>query len=111
VEWESRVWKWENGRDDNCLKADRSGKNPHNFPARRFALKAEEKDKAIYCWSDYGPHFSDIGVSDNCNANSDSRTRFFGKTYNNDTGLDGETFFTGSRYFQVKEIEVFEIAE
>jgi hypothetical protein len=26
-----------------------------------------------------------------------------------DTGLDGQTFFTGSRNFKVKEIEVFEI--
>jgi hypothetical protein len=30
--------------------------------------------------------------------------------YTNDTGLDEFTFFTGSQWFQVKEIEVFEIS-
>jgi hypothetical protein len=53
--------------------------------------------------SDYGPHFWDIGVSDNCNAQTAS--------YTNDTELDEKTFFTGSHKFQVKEIEVIEITE
>jgi hypothetical protein len=43
--------------DSNCAyKADPSLKsflfglkNPHNFPARTFALKTEERDKAIFC--------------------------------------------------------------
>jgi hypothetical protein len=83
-------------------------KNPHNVPARRFALKAEEKHRAIYCDSKWGPSFPDIGASDNCNANTDSDTKYFGTTYTNDTGLDGKTFFTVSEKFQVKEIEVFE---
>jgi uncharacterized membrane protein len=34
---------------------------------------------------------------------------FLGNTYINDTGLDGVTVFTGSKSFQVKEIEVFEM--
>jgi hypothetical protein len=34
-----------------------------------------------------------------------------GFSYANDTGLDGETVLTGSLFFTVKEIEVFEIAE
>jgi hypothetical protein len=84
-------------------------KNPHNVPARRFALKAETKGQAIICDSDWGPHFYDIVVSDNCNENTRSYTEYFGNSYTNDTGLDGNTFFTGSTYFQVKEIEVFEI--
>jgi hypothetical protein len=81
-------------------------KNPHNVPARRFALEAEKKNKAIYCHSNYGPSFYDLGVLDDGNANSN-----FGMNYTNDTGLNGNTFFTGSQYFQVKEIEVFEITE
>jgi hypothetical protein len=92
VEWDSRI----------TFKADDSQKsfvftlkNPHNIPARRFALKAEKKHQAIYCDFRYGPWFGDIRVSDNCNAN---------------TGLDGRIVFTGSEYFQVTEIEVFEIA-
>jgi hypothetical protein len=32
-------------------------KNPHNFPVRKFALKAKEKDGAIFCDSSRGPHF------------------------------------------------------
>jgi hypothetical protein len=97
-------------------KADPSGKsflftlkNPHNVPARRFALKAEEKDVAIYCRAAYGPTFhGGIGVWDKCNANTASYTEYFG---NSDTGLDEKTFFTGSKNFQVKEIEVFEITD
>jgi hypothetical protein len=105
------------GNEDNRYKAEQSLKsflftlkNPHNFPARRFALKAEKKDRAIFCDYDYGPHFCDIDVSDNCNANINSLSRFFGGRYTNDTELDGNMFFTGSFYFQVKEIEVFEIS-
>jgi hypothetical protein len=54
VEWESRPWNGKYGNEDNCWKADDSLrsflftlKNPHNIPARRFALKVDEKDKAI----------------------------------------------------------------
>jgi hypothetical protein len=49
-------------------------------------------------------------VSDNCNANTSSCTNL-GLAYTNDTGLDGRTVFTGSLYFKVKEIEVFEITD
>jgi hypothetical protein len=86
-------------------------RNPHNIPARRFALKAEKKDKAICCTSTRGPHFSDIVLFNECNANTDSFTSIFGIHYTNDTGLDGMKFFTGSEYFRVKEIEVFEITD
>jgi hypothetical protein len=108
VEWESPM--------ELTYKADPSLKsflftlkNPHNFPARRFALKVEKKDKAIYCWSGIGPVFgTDIAVRENCNAHTYSHTGL-GDSYTNDTGLVGKTFFTGSQKFQVKEIEVFEI--
>jgi hypothetical protein len=66
------------------------------------------KSVAICCDSQRGPHFGDIAVRDNCNANTDSETSL-GYSYTNDTGLDGKTVFTGSHDFQVKEIEVFEI--
>jgi hypothetical protein len=122
VEWESRVWNGKGGDENNCLKADASLKsfiftlkNPHNVPARRFALKAEKKEEAICCYFSCGPHFWDITVSDNCNANTNSHTGNFGWHYTNDTGLGGpvfhSTFFTGSPNFKVKEIEVFEITD
>jgi hypothetical protein len=89
VEWEWPEW---NGNEDNLWKADDSLrsflftlKNPHNIPARRFALKGEEKGRAIDCDSEWGPYFgNDIGVSDNCNANTDSYT-YLGIVYTNDT--------------------------
>jgi hypothetical protein len=110
VEWESRDYK-------NRFKADPSLKsflftlkNPHNFPARKFALKAEYKDRAIWCDSSRGLNLHDIYVGDNCNANTSSATRL-GGGYANDTGLNGDSFFTGSLEFPVKEIEVFEITD
>jgi hypothetical protein len=56
--------KWESARKkskaDPSLKSFLSTlKNPHNFPARKFALRAEEKDKAIWCDSLRGPILCD----------------------------------------------------
>jgi hypothetical protein len=118
VEWETRKWNHKKKNETNLRKVDLSLKsflftlkNPHNVPARRFALKTEKKHRAIYCSSDRGPHFCDIGVHNNCNANNTNPTYSFGTGYTNDTGLEGETFFTGSDHFQVQEIEVFEITD
>jgi hypothetical protein len=114
LEWESRKY-----HAINCWKADNSLrsflftlKNPHNIPARRFALKAEEKWAAIYCGDDsHGPCFGrDIYVSGNCNTDTDSFTSL-SSAYTNDTGLDNTTVFAGSEHVHVKEIEVFEITE
>jgi hypothetical protein len=115
IKWESRVWNKKWGDEDNSWKADGNQKsflftvkNPHKFPARRFALKETRKRMAIRCRSDRGPHFNDLWICDNCNANPASCTKL-GGSYTNDTGLYGELVFTGSDSFQVKEIEVFEI--
>jgi hypothetical protein len=107
LEWESRRgWKADDSRKSFLFTL----KNPHNIPARRFALKVEEKDQAIYCDSEYGPGFGyprDISVNNNCNANTSSWTCLRG-SYTNDTGLAAGIVFTGSENFQVTEIEVFE---
>jgi hypothetical protein len=115
VKWESQIWKGDYGNLNNTLKEDDSLKsflftltNPHNIPARRFALKARIKDMAITCYSGCGPHFGGIGVSDNCNTNTNNVT-WLGPVYINDTGLGMWIVFTGSWNFQVAEIEVFEI--
>jgi hypothetical protein len=119
VEWESLVWNGKRGDENNCWKADHSLKsflftlkNPHNIAARRFALNAENKKRAICCDSGWGPCFRisacDIAVGTNCNAGMHNYT-YFGSNSINQTRLDGKAFFTGSRHFQVKEIEVFEI--
>jgi hypothetical protein len=110
VEWESD----NDGKDkaDPSLKSFLfTLKNPHNVPALIFALKAEKQDKAICCYSSCGPNFGDIAVFDNSNANTDSGTWRFGYHYTNDTGRVGQTFFTNSHEFKVKEIEVLEITE
>jgi hypothetical protein len=108
VRWDSTSW----GKADASLKSFLfTLKNPHNISARRFALKAGKKREAIWCDSARGPRFYDIAVSDHCNVSTNSFTFAFGTRYTNDTGLDGMTFFTGSRWFKVKEIEVFEITD
>jgi hypothetical protein len=119
VEWESRVWNGKKRDENNCLKADDSQKsflftlkNPHNLPAKIFLLKAEKKQQAILCSSRRGPCFGydlcDIWVDDNCNSNTSSWTSL-GISCTNGTGMNDTRLFTGSEYFQVKEIEVFEI--
>jgi hypothetical protein len=77
VEWESRVWNRKAGDENNYRKVDDSQrsflftlKNPHNIPARRFALNAGMKHKAVWCNCRYGPCFGGIDVSDHCNANT-----------------------------------------
>jgi hypothetical protein len=112
VKWEShRCWKM----DDSLKSFVFTLKNLHNIPGKRFVLKAEMKQKAIFCYSGFGPVFgldcngySDIYVYNGCNTDTASGA-FLGRAYTNDTGLNGEIVFTGSQKFQAREIEVFEI--
>jgi hypothetical protein len=76
-------------------------KNPRNIPARKFALKADRKQDAIWCASSFDPSFGGMGVFDDCNANTHNFTEL-GGAYTNDTGLRAEAVFTGSRHFQVR---------
>jgi hypothetical protein len=121
VEWESQECNWRRGnresRTSNCRKADDSQKsflftpkNPHSIPARRFAVKAEMKHRAIWCDSKQGPWFCGICVRDKCSAGTYSWTSL-GRAYTNDTGLGKGIVFTGLSHFQIKEIEVFEITD
>jgi hypothetical protein len=97
-------------------------KNPNNVAAKRFHINPEKRTRAIFCRADWGPNFWDIAVCHQSNVASLSYGRHFGSTYVNDTGLGGDsgddrfftgvnTFFTGSKTFQVREIEVFEISD
>jgi hypothetical protein len=127
VEWESRY--------SDCGKADPSLKSflftlkspdnivtldpvtfklttaPRKVRPRRFPLMAKARKHAIQCDSNDGPNFNDLYVSDNCNANTRSFSNLGSHSYPNDTEFNGETVFTGSLHFQVKEIEVFEIKD
>jgi hypothetical protein len=87
LEWESRVWNGKYNDEDNRWKCDDSLKsflftlkNPQNTLASKFALKAERKQYAILCDSSQGPAFGGIGISNDCNANTDSGT-YLGEAY------------------------------
>jgi hypothetical protein len=84
-------------------------KNPESFAPQTCALKADKKHEAIYCNPERGPYFCDIHISENCSASPSNHTSGFGLRYTNHTGREGKTFFAGSEYFQVWEIEFFEI--
>jgi hypothetical protein len=111
VKWESNA---KSKLDESMKSFLFTLKNPHNIPARRFALKAEQKHQAIECDSGCGPGFGsgpcDMAVSNDCNANTSSSTSL-GYSYTNETGLDADVVLTGSYNFQVEEIEVFEITD
>jgi hypothetical protein len=111
AEWESNLSDYANKGDPSLKSFLFTLKNPHNVPPRRFALKPEMKHQAILCSYFSGPYFYDFSVSNTCSTNTNSSTEYFGYRYTNDTGLGSDTFFTGSKQFQVKEIEVFEITE
>jgi hypothetical protein len=113
VKWESREWNRKYGNEDNCFTADSTLQGfLFKLKNRKFALKAEKKDRAVYCRADVGPSFCDIILSDSCNVNDDSYGFMDGSsddTYRNDTPFGTETLFAKSKHFRVKEIEVFEI--
>jgi hypothetical protein len=102
--WESRISNSHTEDNDVRYKCDESLQsfvytleNIHDIPARKFSLKDERKRYAICCDARYGPIFPGGFLVDNYSDNRYSNfTSDFGKTYLNDTGLDGETFFTGS---------------
>jgi hypothetical protein len=116
VEWERRMWNGKYDNQNTPYKPDSSLqsfvctlKNPHNLPARRFALKDDKKYQAIRSVFNYGPCFGDdVVIWDMPNRINNSTS--FDTSYTNDTGLNGMTFFTGARTFQVNDIEVFQIS-
>jgi hypothetical protein len=111
VKWESLTSKPWYKPDDSLKSFLFTLKNPHNIPARRFAMKYEMKDRVVWRNSTYRPCFTGgIIVKDNCNTNTQNWTQC-GNYETNDTGLDECIVFKGSEYFQVKQIEVIEITD
>jgi hypothetical protein len=109
---------WETG---NSSKKDESVKsfiftlkNPHGLSAQIFRLKSKSHAICCCCYiSSSFPGFAfggghDMGVCRHCNTEAQSYTNF-GISYDNNTGVAGQSFFTGSRNFTVQEIEVVEI--
>jgi hypothetical protein len=86
-------------------------KNPHNLSPRTFALSSA--NCAIRNESNYGPTFGgghDFYVCDKCQTIQGSYTSF-GHSYTNNTGISGQSVFTGGYKFLVKNVEVFEVTE
>jgi hypothetical protein len=84
-------------------------KNPHNLPAQIFKQKIETH--AIYDDNGHGPTFGGshaLHVCNQCRSSSGSYS-YLGDYYANDTGIDASQVLTGSQYFTVDEIEVFEV--
>jgi hypothetical protein len=85
-------------------------KNARNTGPKKFTLKSDCKQYAIYSRPEYGPTFGSghdfcIGRGDQTFPTYTS----FGRSYNNDTGYDGSTFLAGEQNFTVKEVEVFSV--
>jgi hypothetical protein len=109
--------------DESCTSFLFTIKNPHGVPPTIFCLREAKKDFAVFCYEGYGPTFgfpdaSDLRIADCCNIEGARRTSYagsFGDTYSNTTQVGGKvgenSFFTGSPFFVVREIEVFEVTE
>jgi hypothetical protein len=92
--------------------------NPHKIPPRRFEMAPDAHPGASYLWKnrEFMVWIGDrgaIAISSGCNQNSNSHCRGFANsnsrsTFKNGSGRDGDTLFTGSETFTVKELEVFE---
>jgi hypothetical protein len=119
VKWETDKYGHWKG-DDSLRSFLFTLRNPHGVPPRKFALKEEKKQYAIYCFSSHcavfgcaGDYGCDFLVWDNCNKNRNSCTRigtnWSYRVYANDTAF--KYFLTGAEKFTVKEMEVFEIAD
>jgi hypothetical protein len=107
---------WERGGSSGYYKPDPSGrsflftlKNPADTDPMVFSLKVPSQ--AIYIYPSHGPHFGndDIYVANNSNGNTNGYNRL-GWSYENHSGRDGNTVFTGALHWRAKDIEVFEIA-
>jgi hypothetical protein len=122
--------EWESGAEEP--KADPDGgsflftlKNMYKVPPTAFPLKAEKRNRAIFCAAEKGPCFGDMSVMDNCNR-VPSWACYLGENYANVTGVGGglptadeshydhaqlsigNRLLSGGPSFLVKEIEVFE---
>jgi hypothetical protein len=110
LSWESQSTSYK--PDDSQQSFVFTLKNQTNTSPKRFALKPDRKQYAIYCRPDYGPTFG--GGHDFCishNVQGAPTYTNFGNSYTNDTGHDGPTFLAGEQNFTVKEIEVFQMSD
>jgi hypothetical protein len=76
LQWES-PWPYAKWKCDDSLKTFLSTlKNLCNILAKKFALRADANEHAIYCYSAGDPEFDSMHVSGHCNTNNDSSKVF-----------------------------------
>lgn len=105
----SVIWSTGNGRHLQCSQAFTfSLVNPSGLGPTKMSLITGNENSAIYCSDNGGPSFGggcDLFISDR--ANTDNRTYSnLGNTYQRPPGQQN-TFFTGSKNFNVTDYEVF----
>jgi hypothetical protein len=84
--------------------------NPAGLAPMKLPLTGERNNKAVYCYSLYGPAFGDLAIRDKCNIKKNFSSRL-GSSYTLPPDQDGMTFLAGSEYFLVAEIEVFAVQQ
>lgn len=77
---------------------------------QRFCIKAGGISSTIYCQNNYGPTFGafDIYISNNSNTNSSNYCNFNQQYSNTDTNLTNVEI-AGGYFFQVTEVEVYQV--
>jgi hypothetical protein len=109
VEWESCTWPGKYKSDANAFIFSLT--NQENKPLKMRPIKYEN---AVFAYSQYGPAFGkgfEILIANNSNKRMDSYSDF-GHSYKHPQYAFGtkeaQTFLTGSYYFQLDEIEVYQ---
>jgi hypothetical protein len=87
--------------------------NPAGLAPIKLPLTGERNNKAVCCYSLYGPVFGvgyDLCIRDKCNTVKNSSSRL-GGSYTLPPGQDKYTFLARSKFFLVAEIEVFAVQQ
>jgi hypothetical protein len=92
-------------------------KNPHGVGARTFRMRPGKKDYVMLCyqsgWLVWIGYCGAIAIQEQGTSPPTGHNGGFAhenSTFENDTGVNGKTFFTGDESFTVKELEVFELS-
>lgn len=83
--------------------------NPLNKP---FLCKISVPQHAIYCQKEYGPLFGsgcDLEICSDSNSSSKSNSELLSYEVPSDMKNSNGIYFCDSKYFQVKEFEVFQV--
>lgn len=83
--------------------------NPADVGPTKMALKADKKGYGMYCHRDHCPTFGaahDLYITNVANTNANNYSNIT-NSYEGPPNHSGTTFLVGSKYFIVKDFEVF----